>query len=79
MPPSSRAIRRACLSDVIAEIHERSRRTYGWRRIRAELADAYGQTVNKKLIRSIMVDQGISRLPARRKAKWECQPDLAPP
>ncbi len=47
MPPSRRAIRRAWLSDVIAEIHERSRRTYGWRRVRAELADAYGQQVNK--------------------------------
>ncbi len=43
--------------------------SYGWRRIRAELADAYGQQVNKKLIRSIMADQGISGLPARRKAK----------
>ena len=43
LPPSARAIRRAWLSDVIIEIHLRSRRTYGWRRIRAELADAYGQ------------------------------------
>ena len=64
MPPSSRAIRRAWLSDVIAEIHERSRRTYGWRRIRAELADAHGQQVNKKLIGLVMADQGISGLPA---------------
>ncbi len=69
LPPSRRAVRRAWLADVITEIHARSRATYGWRRIRAELADAYGQTVNKKLIRSIMADQGISGLPARRKAK----------
>ncbi len=68
-PPSARAIRRAWLSDVITEIHERSRRTYGWRRIRAELADQYGQQVNKKLIRSIMAELGISGLPARRKAR----------
>ncbi len=68
-PPSNRAIRRAWLTDVIVEIHDRSRRTYGWRRIRAELADAYGQTVNKKLIRSIMADQGISGLPKRRRGK----------
>jgi putative transposase len=45
-PPSPRAIRRAWLADVIAEIHERSRRTYGWRRVRAELEDGYGQRVN---------------------------------
>ena len=68
-PPSPRAIRRAWLSDVIAEIHDRSRRTYGWRRIRAELADQYGQQVNKKLIRAIMAQRSISGLPARRKAK----------
>jgi putative transposase len=52
--PSDRAIRRAWLSDVIAEIHMQSRRTYGWRRVRAELDDAYGQRVNKKLIQAIM-------------------------
>ena len=69
MPPSARAIRRAWLVDVITEIHVRSRRTYGWRRIRAELADAYGQTVNKKLIRTIMGELGISGLPARRRSK----------
>jgi transposase-like protein len=53
MPPSDRSIGRAWLADVIVEIHDQSRRTYGWRRIRAELADAYGQRVNKKLIRAI--------------------------
>ncbi len=68
-PPSARAIRRAWLADVITEIHARSRYTYGWRRIRAELADAYGQRVNKKLIRAIMAELGICGLPARRKAK----------
>ncbi len=67
--PSTRAIRRAWLVDVITEIHVRSRRTYGWRRIRAELADAYGQRVNKKLVRAIMGGLGISGLPARRRSK----------
>jgi len=69
MPPSGRAIRRAWLTDVIREIHERSRRTYGWRRVRAELDDAYGQRVNKKLIQSIMRELGIAGLPARRRGK----------
>jgi putative transposase len=68
-PPSDRAIRRAWLADVIREIHERSRRTYGWRRVRAELDDAYGQRVNKKLIQAIMRELGIVGLPARRKSK----------
>lgn len=73
MPPSARSIRRAWLSDVIVEIHERSRRTYGWRRVRAELADAYGQIVNKKLIRSIMAEAGIAGVPTRRRGR----PNLA--
>ena len=68
-PPSSRAIRRAWLVDVITEIHVRSRGTYGWRRIRAELADAYGQTVNKKLVTAIMAERGITGLPRRRRPK----------
>jgi hypothetical protein len=68
-PPSNRAIRRAWLADVIVEIHHRSRRTYGWRRIRAELADAYWQQVNKKLIRAVMADRDLSGLPKRRKGR----------
>lgn len=68
-PPSNAEIRRAWLSDVIVEIHTRSRGTYGWRRVRAELADGYGQVVNKKLIRKIMRHQGIAGLPTRRKGK----------
>jgi transposase InsO family protein len=67
--PSDRAIRRAWLTDVIAEIHVQSRRTYGYRRMRAELADAYGQRVNKKLIQAIMRELGISGLPKRRRGK----------
>jgi putative transposase len=68
-PPSPRAIRRAWLTDVIAEIHERSRRTYGWRRVRAELDDAYGQRVNKKLVQSIMQELVISGVPKRRRGR----------
>lgn len=67
--PSARSIRRAWLSDVIVEIYQRSRHSYGWRRIRAELADAYGQRVNKKLIQSIMVELSIAGLPTRRRGK----------
>jgi transposase-like protein len=65
--PSDRAIRRAWLVEVITEIHVRSRGSYGWRRIRAELADSYRQIVNKKLIRSVMAELGITGLPTRRR------------
>ena len=48
-------------------ICETSRWTYGWRRVRAELDDAYGQRVNCKLVGSVMRELGISGLPKRRK------------
>src|SRR5262249_25936540 len=69
LAPSDRAIRRAWLADVIGAIHVQSRRTYGWRRVRAELADAYGQAVNRKLVQSIMRELGISGVPIRRRGR----------
>lgn len=68
-PPSARSIRRAWLKDVITEIWENSRRTYGWRRVQAELDDAHAQRVNSKLVRSVMRELGISGLPKRRKGR----------
>ena len=58
---------------MIRQIHDASRQTYGMRSIRAELADTYGQVVNKKLIRLIMREQGLTGLPVRRRQK----PNLA--
>jgi hypothetical protein len=58
-PPSATEIRRAWLTDLVVRIWEDSRRSYGKRRIRAELADAYGEVANHKLIRRIMREQGI--------------------
>ena len=57
------------MTDVIVAIWEQSRRTYGWRRVQAELADAYDHVANKKLVRAIMREQGISGLPKRRKGR----------
>jgi transposase InsO family protein/transposase-like protein len=68
-PPSDRSIRRAWLTDTIGAIHVASRGTYGSRRVKAELADAFGQAVNKKLIVSIMRELGIAGLPSRRRRK----------
>jgi putative transposase len=68
-PVTARAIRRAWLTDVILSIHAASRQTYGMRRIKAELADLYGHVANKKLITSIMRQEQIAGLPARRRRK----------
>jgi len=67
--PSDREIRCAWLSDVIVAIWEQSRRTYGWRRVQAELVDAYDYVANKNLVRAIMLEQGISVPPKRRKGR----------
>jgi transposase-like protein len=68
-PTSARSVRRAWLTDVICQIHAESWETYGARRIKAELADIYGQVVIKKLIRSVMAEQGICGLPSRRRRR----------
>ena len=68
-PLSARVVRRAWLADAITEVHARSRGTYGALRVKAELADYYGPVVNKKLIRKVMSDLGLSGLPKRRRGK----------
>lgn len=80
-PPAAREIRRAWLRDVVIQISEDSRRTYGARRVQAELGDAHGQNVNLKVVRSIMREQRIAGLPARRgyersDSNWYTSDDL---
>jgi len=66
-PVPDREIRRLIVTDTITEIHQRSRGTYGGRRIRAALLDEFEMNVNLKLIRAIMTEQGISGLPHPRR------------
>ena len=68
-PMPQRAVRRAWLADVVAEIWERSRRTYGWRRIQAELAEVYGHRAGRNLLLSVMREQQICGLPRRKGRK----------
>lgn len=67
--PTDREIRRLLLTDVISDIHLRSRATYGKRRIRAALAIEQGLIVNQKLITKIMHDLKISGLPGQKKGR----------
>ncbi len=57
------------MADTITEIHQRSRGTYGRRRVRAALLADYDMNVNLKLVNSIMSEQGLYGLPrpGRRK------------
>ena len=65
--PSDREIRHLLLADAIADIHARSRGTYGMLRIRAALEIEQGTIVNKKLVWKIMRQLGIQGLPGPRK------------
>ncbi len=67
--PSDREIRRLLLSGLIADIHKRSRGTYGMLRIRAALMREQQMVVNKKLILSIMRELGIKGLPGPKKRR----------
>jgi transposase InsO family protein len=65
--PTDRDIRRVLLADAIADIHERSRGTYGMLRVRAALEIEQGLIVNKKLVWKIMRQLGLKGLPGPRK------------
>lgn len=67
--PSNGEVRRILLTDAITEIHVASRATYGVRRMRAALFHERGLTVNRKLIRRIMGEQGLHGLPTRKKGR----------
>jgi putative transposase len=67
--PSDRQIRRLLVSGLVAEIHKRSRGTYGMLRIRAALIREHDMVVNKKLILSIMRELGIKGLPGPKRRK----------
>jgi transposase InsO family protein len=67
--PSDREIRRLLLTPLVLDVHQRSRGTYGMLRIRAALRIEHDMIVNKKLILSIMREQGIQGLPGPKRHK----------
>jgi putative transposase len=80
-PASKRAIEDAELLSRIAQIHERSRGTYGMPRVHAELA-ADGVFVGRKRVARLMRAAGIEGVSRRRKYqrggrdKQQVAPDL---
>ena len=68
-PPSDREIRQLVLSDLILEIHRRSRGTAGILRVRAALEIEHGLIVNTKLVKKLMKRLGIRGLPGPRKGR----------
>ena len=75
-PTSSRSLSDADLLAVIAEIHERSRRTYGAPRVHAELA-RLGRHCGRKRVARLMRTRRLVGVHARR--RWRVgRPDTAP-
>ena len=67
--PSDREIRHLLLADAIADVHSRSRGTYGMLRVRAALEIEQGLIVNKKLVWKMMRQLGIKGLPGPKRHK----------
>jgi transposase InsO family protein len=65
--PNDREIRRLLLADAIADIHARSRGTYGIRRVKAALEIEQGLIVNYKLVKRLMRELGLQGLPGPKK------------
>jgi putative transposase len=67
-PPSTRAIRHAWLTDLIVEVHQRSRKTYGARRVHAELRLGHGIVVGHGAVELLMRRASLAGVTGR--PKW---------
>ena len=68
-PPHAGELRRAWLGPLVAEIHEASFGTYGYRRVSAELRLGHNVIANHKLVHLLMVERGLKGLPRRTAAR----------
>jgi putative transposase len=82
-PPSQRAIDDEVLVEKIADVYEGSRRTYGYRRVTAELIDGQGEQVGRHRVARLMRKaqlQGVTRRKfcrtTRRDGRARPAPDL---
>jgi len=71
--PSRRAQANAALSERIRQVHERSRQTYGYLRVHAELR-AQGERVGKHRVARLMAQMGL-QTKGRRRFKTTTQRD----
>jgi putative transposase len=74
-PPSERAIRHAWLTDLVTEIHDASRQTYGSIRVHAELTLARGIDVGRHQVELVMRRAGLRGVVGRRKRPRIERPD----
>jgi transposase InsO family protein len=73
-PPSQRSVRHAWLTDLIVEVHQRSRGTYGALRVHAELRLGRGVVVGHNAVALLMRRAGLAGVTGR--PKWRhAKPD----
>jgi putative transposase len=73
-PPSQRTIRHAWLTDLIVQVHQRSRGTYGALRVHAELRLGHGILVGHNAVARLMRRAGLAGVTGR--PKWRhAKPD----
>ncbi len=64
--PTQQELRRRWLTGLICQIHQASRGTYGYRRVRAELVLGHGVRVTKRTVARLMRDAQLKGLPAKK-------------
>lgn len=73
-PPSARAIRHAWLTDLITDVHQKSRGIYGSRRVHAELRLGQGIVVGHGAVEMLMRRAGLAGVTGR--TRWRrAKPD----
>ncbi len=65
--PSARSVRHAMVAEVIRQVHEESRQTYGARRVHAELVLGRKMVVARCTVELVMRRLGLTGLPGRPK------------
>ena len=74
-PPSARSIRWAWLTDVISQVHADSRKTYGSKRVHAELTLGRGIAVCRQTVETLMRRAGLRGVSGR--PKYRKVPNMA--
>jgi putative transposase len=73
--PSAREVRHALLTDLIREVHQASRGTYGYRRVHAELTLGRGLVIAHSTVELLMQRAGLAGVTGR--PRWKgTRPDL---
>lgn len=67
--PSARSVRHAMVAEVIRQVHDESRQTYGARRVHAELTLGRKMIVARCTVELVMRRLGLAGLPGRSKRR----------